>query len=209
MLLADRYTDRIDFLAYLPLTDCGACGVPTCQEFVEVLKQGTQKPQDCPDLSSNLYYPFEIALGADNLLPKFPCLTVPRPGPIGLMEINKPDKDSPILISGNHTHTQDVMTSVLCTTKNPFFVLFADTRGDTVDMAVILRSMTWEVIRNEVVRSGVLEKTGHQEIVIPGLARAVSDELGKSLGWNIVVGPVCAGELPLFFADRWLPTGNP
>jgi CO dehydrogenase/acetyl-CoA synthase gamma subunit (corrinoid Fe-S protein) len=208
-LLADRYIDRIDFLAYLPQTDCGSCGSPTCQEFVEALKQGNKKPQDCPDLSPSLYYPFEVALDADNLLPEFPCLTVPRPGPVGLVEINNPDKDSPILISGNNTHTQDLITSILSTTKSPFFVLFADTRGDTVDMAVILESLTEEVIRRGVVRSGVLEKTGHQEIVIPGLAHAVSDELGKSVGCNIIVGPVCAGELPLFLADRWLPTGSP
>ena len=208
MLLADRYIDRIDFLKYLPQTDCGACGVPTCQGFVEVLKQGRKKPQDCPDLSPSLHYPFEVALDADNLLPKFPCLTVPRPGPTGLMEINNPDRDSPILISGNNTHTQDVMTSILGTTKSPFFVLFADTRGDTVDMAVILKSLAGEVIRSEVVKSGVLRKTGHEEIVIPGLTWSVADELRESTGWNITVGPICAGELPLFFGDRWFPAGS-
>jgi len=209
MLLADRYIDRISFLKYLPQTDCAACGVPTCQEFVEVLKQGHKKPQNCPDLSPSLHYPFEVALDADNLLPKFPCLTVPRPGPTGLMEINNPGDDSPILISGNNTHTQDVMTSMLGTTKSPFFVVFADTRGDTVDMAVILKSLTVEVIRSEVVKSGVLEKTGHQKIVIPGLAWAVGDAFRESTGWNVTVGPVCAGELPLFFADRWLPARSP
>jgi CO dehydrogenase/acetyl-CoA synthase gamma subunit (corrinoid Fe-S protein) len=208
MLLADRYIDRIDFLTYLPQTDCGACGFPTCQEFVEVLRQGKKKPPDCPDLSPNLNYPFEVALDADNLLPEFPCLTLPQPGPTGLIEVNNPDRGSPILISGNNTHTQDVMTSILGTTKSPFFVLFADTKGDTIDMAVILKSLTKEVIRSEVVRSGVLEKAGHQEIVIPGLAQAVGDELGELVEWNIDVGPICAGELPLFFADRWLPADS-
>ena len=208
MLLADRYIDRIDFLRYLPRTDCGACGVSTCREFVEALKQGNKKPQDCPDLSPSLYYPFEVSLDADNLLPEFPCLTVPRPGPTGLMEINSPDKDSPVLISGNNTHTQDVMTSILGTTKSPFFVLFADTSGDTVDMAVVLKSLTGEVIRNEVVRSGVLQKTDHQEIIIPGLAGATSDDVRKSAGWKVIVGPVCAGELSLFLAVRWLPAGS-
>jgi CO dehydrogenase/acetyl-CoA synthase gamma subunit (corrinoid Fe-S protein) len=176
---------------------------------VQLLKQGSKKPEDCPDLSPSFYYPFEVALNADNLLPEFPCLTVPRPGPIGLMEINNPDKNSPILISGNNTHTQDVMTSVLGTTKSPFFVLFADTRGDTVDMAVILKSLTGEILRSEVFRSGVLEKTGHQKIVIPGLAWAAADELRESTGWNVTVGPVCAGELPLIFKAGWLPAGSP
>ena len=209
MLLADRYIDRISFLKYLPETDCGACGVPTCQEFVELLKQGRKKPRACPDLSPGLHYPFEVALDADNLLPKFPCLTVPHPGPTGLMEINNPDENSPILISGNNTHTQDVMTSILGTTKGPFFVLFADTRGDTVDMAVILKSLTEEVIRSEVGKSGVLEKTGHQEIVIPGLAQILGDKLRELTGWEIKVGPICAGELPLFFSGRWFAADSP
>jgi CO dehydrogenase/acetyl-CoA synthase gamma subunit (corrinoid Fe-S protein) len=208
MLLADRYIDRIDFLTYLPKTDCGECGVSTCGEFVEALKRGSKKAEDCPGLSPSLYYPFEVALDADNLLPEFACLTVPRPGPIGLMEINNPDKDSPILISGNNIHTQDVMTSILGTTKSSFFVLFADTRGDTVDMAVVLKSLTGEIIRSEVLRSGVLQKTHHQEIVIPGLARAMGDDIRKSTGWKVTVGPVCAGELPLFLAVRWLPAGS-
>jgi len=78
-----------------------------------------------------------------------------------------------------------------------------------VDMAVILKSLTGEVIRGEVVKSGVLGKTGHEEIVIPGLAWTVADELRESTGWNITVGPICAGELPLFLSDRWLAAGSP
>jgi CO dehydrogenase/acetyl-CoA synthase gamma subunit (corrinoid Fe-S protein) len=205
MLLADTYLDRIDFLKYLPQTDCGACGAPTCQEFVEALKQGRKKPKDCPDLPESLYYPFEVALDADHLLPKFPCLTMPCQGPAGLMEINTPDDASPVLISGNNTHTQDVMISVLGTTKSPFFLLCLDTRGDTVDMAVILQSLTAEIISTEVVKSGILERTAHQEIVIPGLAWAVHERLRESTGWKVTIGPICAGELPLFLADRWLP----
>jgi len=204
MLLADAYVDRIDFLRYLPQTDCGLCGAHTCQAFVEDLKRGGKGPEDCPELPGSLYYPFEVALEAEHLLPKFPCLTMPRPGPPGLIEINQPDDVSPILISGNNAHTQDVMTSILGTTKSPFFLLFADTRGDTVDMAVILESLTGEVVRREVFQSGVLGRTAHQEIVIPGLAWAMREALSESTGWTVTVGPICAGELPLFFADRWL-----
>ena len=207
MLLADTYLDRIDFLRYLPQTDCVECGDKTCQEFVQELKQGRKKPADCPHLPESLYYPFQVALNADNLLPEFPCLTVPRPGPTGLVEINTPPDDAPILISGNNIHTQDVITSILGTTKSPFFLLFTDTRGDTVDMAVILNSLTAEVISKEVVKSGILERVSHQEIVIPGLASVMRDELKESTGWKVTVGPICAAELPLFFGDRWSPPG--
>jgi CO dehydrogenase/acetyl-CoA synthase gamma subunit (corrinoid Fe-S protein) len=205
MLLADAYVDRIDFMKYLPQTDCRECGANSCQEFVEHLKLGTKGPGDCPDIPESLYHPFQVALNADRLLPKFPCLTVPRPGPAGLIEVNVTGDDNPVLISGNNVHTQDVITSILGTTKSPFFVLFADTRGDTVDMAMILGSLTVEVINREVIRSGILTGAAHREIVIPGLAAALRSQLRQSTGWKVTVGPICAAELPLFFGERWLP----
>lgn len=208
MLLADTYLDRIDFLRYLPQTDCTECRAKTCQEFVQDLKQGRKKPQDCPHLSENLYYSFQVSLDADNLLPKFPCLTAPRPGPTGLVEINTPDDNSPILISGNNIHTQDVITSILGTTRSPFFLLFADTKGDTVDMAVIYKTLTAEQIRKDIQASGVLDRTSHQKIIIPGLAEAVGEELNQLTGLNVIVGPICAAELPLFLPDRWSAPGT-
>jgi acetyl-CoA decarbonylase/synthase complex subunit gamma len=205
-LLADAYLDRIDFLKYLPQTDCAACGAKTCRGFVEDLKRGEKKLADCPEIPENRYYSFEIALDADNLLPEFPCLTAPRPGPTGLIEINTPSADSPILISGNNIHTQDVLTSILSTTRSPFFLLFTDSKGHTVDMALIYESMMAEQISKDVRNSGVLTRTSHQEITIPGLAAAVGNELRQSTRWDVIVGPICAAELPLFFGDRWLPS---
>jgi CO dehydrogenase/acetyl-CoA synthase gamma subunit (corrinoid Fe-S protein) len=205
MLLADTYGDRIDFLRYLPQTDCGACGEKTCRRFLERLKKGDKKPEDCPDLPESLYYPFQVALDADTLLPPFPCLTHPRPGPTGWVEINAPDKGRPILVSGNHVHTQDVLMVVLSTTRSPFRLLFADTRGHTVDMAVIYKALTATQIRKALEHSKVQEKLSCQEIILPGLAWAVAQELKKRTCLNVLVGPVCAAELPLFLADRWLP----
>ena len=205
MLLADNYVDRIDFVRYLPQTDCAECGAKNCMEYIEALRRGLKKPADCPHLSETLYYPFQVALNADNLLPKFPCLTLPQPGPTGLMEINNPDKDSPILISGNNIHTQDVITSILGTTRSPFFLIFADTKGDTVDMAVILKNLTAEIISKEVAKSGIQKRVSHKEVVIPGLAAALSYEIEQSTDWKVTVGPICAAELPLFLADTWIP----
>jgi CO dehydrogenase/acetyl-CoA synthase gamma subunit (corrinoid Fe-S protein) len=124
------------------------------------------------------------------------------------MEINTPDEDSLILVSGNNIHTQDVITSILSTTRSPFFLIFADTKGDTVDMAIIYKSLTAEQVRKDVQASAVLDRTSRQDIIIPGLAGAIGDELKQSTGWNVIVGPICAAELPLFLADTWLPLGR-
>jgi len=125
-----------------------------------------------------------------------------------VVEINGPDRGSPILVSGNHVHTQDVLTSVLSTTRCSFFVVFTDTKGNTVDMAVIFKTMTAGQIRKELETSGVFDRTPPQNIILPGLAMTVSDELVQSTGWEVIVGPICAAELPLFLADIWLPPGT-
>jgi CO dehydrogenase/acetyl-CoA synthase gamma subunit (corrinoid Fe-S protein) len=205
MPLADAYIDRIEFLKYLPQTDCGNCGAATCEAFVSGLKAGTDRAEDCPDVERDLYYPFQIALQADLILPQFPCLTTPRPGPTGLVEVNGPDEHSPVLISGNHVHTQDVLAAILGTTRRPFFLLFVDTKGDTVDMAVILNSLTPDGIAGAIVQSGIVERISHGEIVVPGLAAAMRDDLARATDLKVRVGPICAGELPLFFGASWVP----
>ncbi len=205
MLLADAYVDRIDFLKYLPLTDCAACGVETCGEFLECLKREEKSPGDCPRIPESLYPGFDLALEADKMLPKFSCVTDPRPGPIGVVEINCPDVDSPILVSGNHVHTQNVITAVLGTTRSPFYLLFSDTKGSTVDMAVIYETLTAEQIREALETSGISGEVFGHPIIMPGLAEAVSAQLHEATGWHVITGPVCAAELPLFLADRWLP----
>ena len=65
MPLADAYIDRIEFLKYLPGTDCGDCGAVTCEAFVAGLKAGRNKAGDCPGVGQDLYYPFQIALQAE------------------------------------------------------------------------------------------------------------------------------------------------
>jgi acetyl-CoA decarbonylase/synthase complex subunit gamma len=125
-----------------------------------------------------------------------------------VVEINRPREESPLLISGNHVHTQDVLMSILSTTSSPFLLLFSDTKGNTVDMAVIFETLTAKQIRKEVQTSDILERISNKEVIIPGLAAAVGHELRRSTDWNIIVGPICAAELPLFLADRWLPVGS-
>jgi len=74
-------------------------------------------------------------------------------------------------------------------------------------MAVIYKALRAEQIRTDLKSSGLIEKTPHQEIIIPGLAWAVAQELKKTTQLNVLVGPICAAELPLFLAHRWLPPG--
>jgi CO dehydrogenase/acetyl-CoA synthase gamma subunit (corrinoid Fe-S protein) len=115
-----------------------------------------------------------------------------------LMELNDPGPADPILVTGNSELTQQVLLAVLSTTTLPLGVLFTDTRGDTLDMALILGSFTAERIGRSL--DGV-RKGG--PLILPGLAGSLADGTREVTGRPVEVGPICAAELPLVFGERW------
>ena len=110
-----------------------------------------------------------------------------------------------VIITGNNEYTEQVLMMVLGTTVCPFFVLFVDTDGNTVDMAMVYKTLTAERIHKALRETGVERKAGRKEIIVPGLASPLRNDIEKMTGWNVRVGPVCAAELPLFLSDIWIP----
>ena len=207
MTSADLYLEKVNLLKYLNKTDCTKCGLTSCEEFISALMNGTKKPQDCPFLSKNKAYAFEVTLRLKDLWPDVPLLTHPRPSLIGLVELNSPDTESSVLISGNNEHTEQVLLTVLGTTIGPFFIIFVDTDGNTVDMAMIYQTMTAERIYKALKESGLEKKTSKREMIVPGLTAPIKEDIEKLTNWSVKVGPVCAAELPLFLSEFWTPPG--
>ena len=168
-------------------------------------ERGLKRPQDYPFLSNNEAYAFEVALKAKDLWPEVPLLTHPRPSLIGLVEINNPDSESLVLISGNNDYTEQVLLTTLGTTISPFFVLFVDTDGSTVDMSMIYQILTAERIHKAIKETGIQEKTKKREMIIPGFASSLKGDIEKLTGWQVTVGPICVAELPLFLSEIWAP----
>lgn len=140
-----------------------------------------------------------------DLWPEVPLLTHPRPSFIGLLELNNPNDTSLVIISGNNEYTEQVLMTVLGTTKCPFFVIFLDTDGNTIDMAMIYQTLTAERVRNGLKETDIKEKVNSKELIIPGLAASLKPDIEKLTGWRVRVGPVCAAELPLFLSELWIP----
>jgi len=134
-----------------------------------------------------------------------PLLTHPRPGFSGIVELNEPGPASPVLVSGNNEYTEQVLMTVLGTTVCPFFALFVNTDGNTVDMAMIYKTLTAGRISSALKETGLEEKVTAKELIIPGLAASLKNDIEKSTGWSVRVGPVCAAELPLFLSEIWIP----
>lgn len=203
MIRADLYLQRIDFLRYLPGSDCGECGASSCAGLIRGLKDGTLSPSDCPSLPDHRVAAFRLALRAREILPVVPAFELPRPGYPGLVEINNPLDDSPVLVSGNSQFTQEVVTTILGFTVSPFRILFVDCRGDTVDMAMIYQSLTVDRIYRALAGRESPGSGKLMELILPGFARELERPLIEQTGWSVQVGPICVAELPLFLGEQW------
>jgi CO dehydrogenase/acetyl-CoA synthase gamma subunit (corrinoid Fe-S protein) len=200
MIAADLYLNKIDFLAYLPQTDCQECGEVSCADFVKQLKRKIQTPSACTFLTGSQIQAFRLALHGDRILPQVPALDLPRPAFTGMVEINNPNESSLILISGNSEFTQEVLSSVMGCTLSSYWLFFVNCRGDTIDMAMI-----YESLKVEKIMVALEELPSHQrrEIILPGFASPLKQPLERQIDWQIKVGPLCIAELPLFLGDDW------
>ncbi|MCG6946450.1 MAG: hypothetical protein LJE87_14040 [Deltaproteobacteria bacterium] len=203
MIAADLYLKRIDFLQYLPRTDCKECGEVSCAAFVKHMKNGTRTPDNCPSLKGNQVRAFYLAMKADQFLPQVPALELPRPAPEGLTEINQANERSLLIVSGNSEFTQEVLTSIMACTLSPFWLLCVDCRGDTVDMAMIYQSLKAEKIAAHLEDSQLNHEKAKREMILPGFASSLQEPLARQTGWKVRVGPICIAELPLFLGDDW------
>jgi CO dehydrogenase/acetyl-CoA synthase gamma subunit (corrinoid Fe-S protein) len=205
MLYADLYVDKIELAPYLTPEDCRGTGYRDTSALAAALKVGAIRPEDCPHLSPRKRYALYLAVRAKEILPPVQSLELPRPVPPSLYEINEPGGDSPVLVTGNSEFTLTVLTGVLATTISPFYVLTIDCRGDTADMAMIYRSFTPQRLDQALEAQGLGGKVSHRRLIIPGVLAPLREELAAYTGWEILAGPICAAELPLFLGDLWQP----
>jgi len=95
------------------------------------------------------------------------------------------------------------ISAIFATTIKPFYVLFIDTKGDTVDMAMIYKTFTAERVKDMIVDSRMSERLDHKEMIIPGFAKPLNREIERLTGWNVNIGPICCRALPLYFGEDW------
>ncbi len=98
------------------------------------------------------FLPLLWAAKPDEILPEVEVFQFPNPGPTGLFPINHPERNSPILVSGNSKLTVEALTAVLSTTLSPFWYLVADSDGHTVDMAMVYETLTAERVVHILIR---------------------------------------------------------
>lgn len=199
---ADLYVEQISIDHYLTDQECKKCGANSCQKLVEKLITGKLNLLDLQSLPKQKVQALEFAIKGEQMLPEVPKLTFPRPIDPEFIELNQPKDGDPIILTGNNQYTQEVLLTVLATVTNAMFVLFSDTNGDTLDMAVVYKSFNPEAIDNSFKRTGLKKRIKSSPIIIPGKAAEINSAIQKKLDLRVETGPVCAAELPLFFNNR-------
>ena len=154
---------------------------------------------DCPYVTRARLSGLKFAVRAAELLPEIPSTDIPKPCEPGLFELNGGGPAAPILVTGNSQYTVDVMLAVLATSTKPVRLNVVNTDGHTVDMAMIFETLTAERVADSLAEC----RADGARVVLPGLARPIRDGLAQRAGLDVVTGPVCAAELPLFFGERW------
>jgi CO dehydrogenase/acetyl-CoA synthase gamma subunit (corrinoid Fe-S protein) len=198
MIRANLYEKSIHIDSYVSSGDCKACGFHSRTEFIDSLRAGRLKPSQCK-IARMRFLPLLWAARPNEILPEVEVLQLPNPGPTGFFPINQPEKNSPILVSGNSKLTVEVLTAVLSTTLSPFWYMVVDTDGHTVDMAMVYEALTAERVTKVLTREKADQIAPESTLFLPGFAAPIRDTLAEQSGRSVSVGPVCAAELPLFF----------
>jgi acetyl-CoA decarbonylase/synthase complex subunit gamma len=121
----------------------------------------------------------------------------------GIYEISEPSPDDPLLITTNFSITYFAVANEVEASGIPSWLLIADSEGLSVLTGWAAGKFDADKIATTVKTSGIVDKISHKKLVIPGAVSVLSGELEEELsGWEIVVGPREAVDIPAFMKLR-------
>jgi acetyl-CoA decarbonylase/synthase complex subunit gamma len=122
----------------------------------------------------------------------------------GLYEINSPDGAAPVMVTTNFSITYFAVNNEVESSGWPGWLLVADAEGMSVLTAWAAGKFDADRIARAVKSSGVESKINHKRLLIPGQVAVLSGELEETLpGWEIMVGPKEAVDLPNYLKVMW------
>lgn len=123
----------------------------------------------------------------------------------GIYPLNNPDENSPVLVTCNFSLTFFIVSGEIESSRVPAWLCVQDTEGLSVMTAWAAGKFSGESVGTFINKCGIKDKVKHKSLVIPGYAAGISGELEEELsGWNIVVGPREASQIPKFL-KAWKP----
>jgi len=120
-----------------------------------------------------------------------------------IYEYGTPGPDSPFFVTTNFSLTYFIVSGEIESSKAGAYLGIVESEGLSVLTAWAAGKFVPERIAKFVANSGIADKIGHREIIIPGAVAQISGELAEELdGWNVVVGPYEASDIPAFLKRR-------
>jgi acetyl-CoA decarbonylase/synthase complex subunit gamma len=123
----------------------------------------------------------------------------------GLYEINDPDASAPLMVTTNFSITYFSVANEVDGSGWPGWLLVTDAEGMSVLTAWAAGKFDAERIAKAVKTFEVGDKLNHKKLILPGQVAVLSGELEEELpGWEIMVGPREAVDLPAYLKTMWV-----
>ncbi len=124
----------------------------------------------------------------------------------GLYEIGSPGPESPLMITTNFSLTYFTVAGEIEGSGVPGWLLIADSEGMSVLTAWAAGKFDAEKIAKTVKQFDAASKISHRKLILPGYVSSLLGEVEDELqGWEILVGPREAVDLPNYLKNVWRP----
>ncbi|MFC1654301.1 acetyl-CoA decarbonylase/synthase complex subunit gamma [Myxococcota bacterium] len=122
-----------------------------------------------------------------------------------IYEINSPGPDSPILCTSNFSLTYFIVSGEIENSRVPSYLAVLDTEGLSVLTAWAAGKFVGDLIGEFINKSGIKDKLGKRNIVIPGYAAVILGDLEEEVGsdWSVHVGPREASNIPSYLKENY------
>jgi acetyl-CoA decarbonylase/synthase complex subunit gamma len=107
-------------------------------------------------------------------------------------------------VTCNFQETVRLLETILDTCAVSGYLVMSDTRGYSVDNAVVEKRFTPFEILKVINETEMGASVHHRTLIVPGLARPIAGQIKQMTGWEVIVGPVSGLELPLFLKKEGL-----
>jgi hypothetical protein len=116
----------------------------------------------------------------------------------GLYAIGEPNRESPVFVTANYKLTFDLLRRAISSLDG--WILVLDTLGINVWCAAGKGTFGTDELVDRIEASGLADIVSHRRLIIPqlGAPGIAAHEVKKRSGFQVVYGPVRAGDLPLF-----------
>jgi len=121
----------------------------------------------------------------------------------GLYPIGEPGPDAPLMFTTNFSLTYYSVEGEVEASRVPAYILAVDTEGLSVLTAYSGDKLNEKVVNEALQKFKVAEAVNHHKLIIPGHVAVLSGKLEEETGWEILVGPKEASQLPNYLKTQW------